>query len=108
MWLITPRGFYSAVAKADDGDEFVTVRARSEQDIRNLSDLIDAEPVRGAGTDYPWRLRCAKAEWAEAVRQMALEIDYDNFKNHIHEADARRAKILAGVWRDLLEIERAR
>ncbi len=42
MWLITTRGFYSAVVKPGDGEEFVTVPARSERDVRNLAELIDA------------------------------------------------------------------
>ena len=50
---MTPRGFYSAVAKPEDGDEFVTVRARAESDIRKLSDLIDAEPVTRRGHRLP-------------------------------------------------------
>jgi hypothetical protein len=29
VWLITPRGFYSAVAKPGDGEAFVTARART-------------------------------------------------------------------------------
>jgi hypothetical protein len=106
MWLITPRGFYSAVAKPADGDEFVTVRARSEGDIRNLSDLIDAEPSRGDGTDYKWRIRCRKSEWAGAVAVMAGEIDYSNFKNRIASEDPARAHVLSRVWEVLYDIQR--
>lgn len=106
MWIITPRGFYSAVAKPDDGEEFVTVRARSEHDIRNLSDLIDAEPSRDEGTDYRWRIRCPKSEWASALSAMAGEIDYDNFKNRIARDDPARADLLERVWHVLYEIQR--
>jgi hypothetical protein len=106
MWLVTPRGFYSAVAKPEDGDEYVTVRARSEREIRNLADLIDGEPTSERGGDYRWRLRCHKSVWADAVRKMALEIDYDNFKNRIHDEDPARAAVYARVWGDLLEIQR--
>jgi hypothetical protein len=76
VWLITPRGFYSAVAKPGDGEAFVTVRARTERDIRNLADLIDAQPERSEHTDYRWRVRCRKSDWARAVAAMAEEIDY--------------------------------
>ena len=106
MWLITPRGFFSAVAKAEDGDEFVTVRARSERDIRNLADLIDAEPSRDDGTDYRWRIRCRKSEWVEAVSKMAEEIDYSNFKSRIAAEDPERAHLLARVWDVLYDIQR--
>jgi hypothetical protein len=102
---MTPRGFYSAVAKVEDGDEFVTVRARSERDINNLSDLIDAEPSRDEGTDYRWRIRCRKSEWAEALAKMAEEIDYSNFKNRIKSEDPDRADLLARVWEVLYDIQ---
>ena len=106
MWLITPRGFYSAVAKPGDGGEFVTVRARSERDIRNLADLIDARPSREEGTDYRWRIRCPKSEWASAVSVMAQEIDYPNFKSRIAREDPERAHILSRVWEVLYDIQR--
>ena len=102
---MTPRGFYSAVAKPEDGDEFVTVRARAESDIRKLSDLIDAEPVRDEGTDYRWRIRCRKTDWARAVATMAEEIDYSNFKDRIGSEDPQRAHVLARVWSALYEIQ---
>lgn len=105
MWLITPRGFYSAAAKPDDGDEFVTVRARSEQDMRNLAELIDAQPTRSEHADYRWHVRCRKSDWADAVRHMALEIDYVSFENRIERDDPQRARVLSQVWRDLLAIQ---
>ena len=82
------------------------MRARSENDIRNLSDLIDAKPERGGGTDYRWRLRCPKTEWASAVSTMANEIDYANFKSRIGRDDPHRAHILSQVWDVLLQIQR--
>jgi hypothetical protein len=106
MWVITPRGFYSAVAKPEDGDEFVTVRARSERDIRNLAELIDAQPYRDEGRDYRWRIRCPKAEWAKAVSVMAHEIDYGNFKSRIAREDPERAHLLSRVWEVLYDIQR--
>lgn len=106
MWIITPRGFYSAVAKPEDGDTFVTVRARSERDIRNLAELIDAEPSRDDGTDYRWRIRCRKSQWAEAVSTMVDEIDYSNFKSRIASEDPERAHLLARVWDVLYDIQR--
>ena len=107
MWLMTPRGFYSVVAKSDDGEEFLTVRARSERDIRELADLLPGEPTRDAGTDYRWRLRCTRGQWADAVSAMAQEIDYANFKSRIGTTDPQRAKLLADVWDTLYAIQDA-
>jgi hypothetical protein len=107
MWLITPRGFYSAVSKTADGADALTVRARSEHDIRNLTDLIPGTPTRDAGTDYRWRLRCTRAQWENAVAVMAREIDYDNFKSRIAAEDPARAALLADVWNTLYAIQAA-
>ena len=93
------------MAKPCDGDGFVTVRARSERDIRNLADLIDAEPSQDEGTDYRWRIRCAKAEWEQACATMAHEVDYSNFKNRIAAEDPERAKLLSQVWEVLYKIQ---
>lgn len=106
MWLVTTRGFYSAVAKQDDGDEYITVRARSERDIRNLADLIDVEPQRSDHTDYRWRIRCRKEDWAQALATMAREIDYDNFKSRVGRDDPDRAHLLHDVWSVLYELQR--
>jgi hypothetical protein len=106
MWLITTRGFYSAVARPGDGDDFVTVRARSERDIRNLADLIDAVPSRDDGTDYRRRIRFPKSDWARGVSAMADEIHYDNFKNRISPNDPNRARVLSRVWNVLYDIQR--
>src|SRR5438105_3953862 len=106
MWLITTRGFYSVVAKPDDGDEYITVRARAERDIRNLAHLIDAEPQRSDHTDYRWRMRCRKEDWALALATMAREIDYDNFKSRIGRDDPDRAHLLHEVWSVLHELQR--
>jgi hypothetical protein len=105
MWLMTPRGFYSVVAKPADQDEMLTIRARTELDIRNLDDLIDATPIRDAGTDYRWRLRCTRDQWADAIAAMAREIDYRNFKSRIAATDPRRAELLAEVWDTLYGLQ---
>jgi hypothetical protein len=106
MWLITPRGFYSVVAKPSDEGAALTIRARSERDIRNLADLIPGTPVRDAGTDYyRWRLRCTRTQWESAVAAMAREIDYGNFKSRIAGEDPARAALLADVWDTLYAIQ---
>ena len=85
----------------------MTVRARTERDIRNLADLIDAEPQRSEHTDYRWRIRCRKEEWAHALAAMAREIDYDNFKSRIGRDDPDRAHLLGDVWSVLYELQRS-
>lgn len=109
MWLITTRGFYSAVAKREDGDTHVTVRARNKQDLDNLADLLpDCKPYKQKGyTDYEWRLRCTKDQWAETVAILAKEIDYSNFKDEVKRKQGwKRASTYGRVWSVLLDLER--
>lgn len=111
MWLMTTRGFYSAVEKKEDGVEGVTVRARNKSDIDRLKDLIpDAKPFKEKYyTDYAWRLRCSKLDWARAVAVMALEIDYSNFKDEVkRRRGSRVAAIYGRVWGVLLDLETGR
>ncbi len=84
----------------------MTVRARTERDIRNLADLIDAEPQRSDHTDYRWRIHYRKEEWAQALATMAREVDYDNFKSRIGREDPDRAHLLGDVWSVLYELQR--
>lgn len=108
MWVMTPRGFYSAVQKRDDRAEgMVTVRARNKGDIDRLSDLIDAKPYKQKGySDYPWRLRCPRETWMAAVTVMAGEIDYANFKDEVKRVQgAARAGVYSRVWGVLLSLE---
>jgi hypothetical protein len=109
MWLMTPRGFFSAVQKHEDGTIRVTVRARVKQDLLNLSDLLpDAKPYQEKFfTDYPWRINVTKEEWAKACAVMALEIDYGNFKDEVKvKQGAARAAAYGRVWSVLLSLER--
>ncbi len=107
MWLITPLGFFSTVAKP--GDSLLTVRARVASDLdalrsRYLPGL--SATVAHAGTDYPFRARCTRTAWAEALGAMAHAIDYGNFKDEVARRQGHiRAKIYAGVWSQLTRLE---
>lgn len=108
MWVMTPRGFYSAVQKREDReDKMVTVRARNKGDIDRLADLIDAKPYRQKGySDYPWRLRCKREAWMAAVAVMAGEVDYSNFKSEVQRVQGKaRADVYHRVWSVLLSLE---
>lgn len=106
MWLMTTRGFYSAVQHREDPTK-ILVRARCEEDIRALSDLIDAEPFPLTRSDYEWRLECSLAEWTFAVCSMSLEIDYPNFKNAVKARQgSKRSGVYMKVWSALLALEK--
>ena len=108
MWLITPEGFFSAVEKPGDrADGMLTVRTRNRDDIKALKRYFpDAKPYRIRYSDYEWRIRVPKDEWAQAVARMALEIDYSNFKNEVTRRQGReRHDIYSRVWSVLLGLE---
>lgn len=102
MWLMTTRGFHSAVAHRDDPDR-VLVRARCRADIEALGDLLAGEPILLQDADYAWRVEATRAEWQAAVRVLAAEIDYPNFKGAIRD-DAHHAAYLA-VWSALRALD---
>jgi hypothetical protein len=79
MWIFTKDGFFSAVENRDD-NSMVLVRARTEDDARQLAEILANLVIESPNADYPYRIHCSKMEWADYVQRSALEIDYDNFK----------------------------
>lgn len=107
MWLMTPRGFFSAVQDPEFEDQ-VMVRARVHEDLVNLKAMCpEAGPILAWDLrDYGFRLFMAKDDWAQAVARMALEIDYGNFKDEVRRRQGReRETIYHRVWYELLQLE---
>ena len=106
MWLITTRGFYSAVEDHQQPG-CVLVRARERGDLEALADLIPR--LQGEETpdrDYRFRASVEREAWAGAVAQLAREIDYPNFKNAVAERQGReRAHVYGEVWAILLGLQ---
>lgn len=108
MWVMTTRGFFSAVQHRDHPDR-VLVRARVEEDIRELQKIVEIEPFRLDSSDYEWRIDMQMADWLKALTTIALDIDYDNFKSAVGKAQGgERASIYMGVWSVLLRLEKGR
>lgn len=108
MWMMTTRGFYSAVQKREDrAPGMVTVRARSKKDLDNLSDLLPGvKPYAVKFSDYPWRIRIPHSDWARVCAVLALEIDYSNFKDEVKiRQGAARAGVYGRIWGVLLALE---
>lgn len=106
MWMITTRGFYSAVQKRNDPPNMLTIRARAREDLENLSDLLpDIEIKDGGGTDYPYRTRVLVSDWARVCATLALEVDYSNFKDEVKKKQGKaRADIYMRIWSALLSL----
>jgi hypothetical protein len=107
MWLMTNFGFFSIVKK--EGEENLTVRARAKQDLLSLKDRY--LPQMGAievsdYNDYRYRVRVPRDVFAEALRDIALDIDYPNFKNSVAKKQGKgRARVYEDVWQRLYGLQ---
>ena len=110
MWIFTPEGFFSVVDAGEFGQELM-VRARDPRDLDRLrsSYLPSLGPnVELPGRDYPVRAFVQRQEFARALADMALAIDYDNFKDTVAARHgAARAHVYGRVWADCLDIQEA-
>ncbi len=106
MWLLTTQGFYSVVEHRDDPDRLL-VRARSRADIEALREqLPDLEPFSDDKADYRWRAVVTREDWAQALKALAGDIDYDNFKNAVSDRQSdERVRLYHEVWAILLKIQ---
>lgn len=107
MWIMTTIGFFSVVQKS--GEEGLTIRSRVENDLKLLKQkyLPEAgEIIKGAGTDYPYRIRVSHNDWAQALSKIAMDIHYSNFKSAVYgEQGSARASTYGKVWGVLHELQ---
>lgn len=101
MWLFIPEGFFSIVTAEEFGYE-VQVRSRSKVDLNALRDKYFpslTEPVHLSDRDYQWRSFCTKVDLAECLSNVALSLDYSNFKSAVaHRHSHVRAHTYGRVW----------
>lgn len=99
MWIFLSDSFVSIVADRHDPARLL-VRGRRPGDIEEF-----LAPVAGIGefavsetprADYRFRAFVSRDAVARAVAAHAAAIDYDNFKNSVH--DDRRHSAYMGVW----------
>lgn len=102
MWVMTSAGFFSAVEDRNNNLN-VIVRARAETDIKKMAALTGSRYAKTPDADYPYRLTCGKEVWANTLKVLALNINYDNFKNSVTDDDHREA--YHAVWTDMHAID---
>ncbi len=94
-------GFFSAVQHRDEPDS-VMIRARFSGDLERLCERIGVDRSCISVTpdaDYAYRITVPKTVWANAVKDIADDIDYDNFKNSVHEGGmSPRDKAYMDCW----------
>ena len=112
MWIFMPSGgFISIVQKpGDEINDQLTIRARAKIDLVELRDnfLAGLGPIEtGGGTDYAFRARASRADFAVAVTKMTQAIDFTNYKDRVAKIKgSARARIYAAVWGALLKLQR--
>lgn len=110
MWLMTTCGFFSIVEKPGDrAAGRLTLRARVRADLERLRDeaLPGLGPiVEGGGTDYPFRAAAPRGEVAAALANLAMKLDYANFKDAVKTRQGpARAAAYGKVWQALHELD---
>ena len=110
MWLFTPEGFYSVVT-ADEFGHQLQVRARSDDDLNRLRTSFFptlGENIHMTGRDYPVRAFTTHEDLAECLSNIAMAIDYDNFKSTVAiRHSTERAHIYGDVWSDCRKIKQS-
>ena len=102
MWTFTSIGFFS-INRTPDGQK-LQFRARRKQDLVNLqanfpSECADAKIMTLPHADYRWRLELPPARAAIIMCALTEQIEYRNFKNHLHQTDQEdKLGILHDLW----------
>jgi hypothetical protein len=108
MWLMTTDGFFSVVQKNPADKDWLTVRARSREDLERMlrRTRFDKEITDDQGTDYPFRVRLPRWLVEEIATNYVKAITYRNFKD---EVKAKRgwhhANVFGRIWGVLLDLE---
>ena len=93
MWVFLNNAFLSIVQHRDDNSQLL-VRARIASDIERV--FPDAKTFTDNHADYKYRAVIPRAEVAKAMATQVEGINYDNFKNSVH--DTSRHDAYLGVW----------
>ena len=115
IWTFTQSGFHSVVAYDPSRDDaglelpestqpkdLLLVRARAEEDLRNLLEGLELPPSRAAATpraDYPWRAALSRDEWSRFLATETDRLDYPNFKSRVQRlSGSHRHDVYLRVW----------
>jgi hypothetical protein len=111
MWLMTKYGFFSIASAWQSSTDHtphpdkLMIRARCKAHLENLkhnfASLQGYTITESQGTDYPFRMIAPKAIIDGVVASLVRGIDYNNFKNEVHETmpnDPAYNSFLMQVW----------
>lgn len=112
MWLYLKTGFYSVVHKPPCNKDELLVRTRSKVDIDKLQNLLkekyqfDGEVIDSPKADYAYRMTVPRETFASFMASIAMQMDYDNFKNTIRRGDYKRHEAYMRCWEAMYEWQR--
>lgn len=104
MWLFTKYGFYSVTCPKNATTDQLQIRSRNKEHLTALQkrfpEINNAEILNLANRDYPYRIIVEKSKFATISQELVKEIDYDNFKDTVHECkdDEVYHEALMDVW----------
>ncbi len=108
MWLFTDVGFFSVVQKTGEKDLTIRARVRKDLDALRARYLPSLSPTaEWAGSDYRYRAKASHFDFAEAMKKMASDVHYDNFKKRVATKQGkRREQVYHEVWAVTMHLER--
>lgn len=112
MWLYCQLGFYSVVHKPPCNKDELLVRTRSKVDIDKLQKTLkekyqfDGKVIDSPKADYAYRMTVPRETFASFMADIAMQMDYDNFKNTIHRGDYKRHEAYFRCWNAMYEWQR--
>lgn len=105
MWVFGKSGFYSVVLR----DGKACVRSRCREDLEEFIYMYCEKKnytILSQGMDYQFRIFMELKDFAEALREMARDIDYPNFKDEIKNRFGRkRAEVYGLIWAAMATLE---
>lgn len=110
IWIQTSIGFFSIVEKPEDQQyDQLTIRSRIRSDLEALKLLFLPTMGRIAEnhrSDYLYRAKVSKSDFAAAMSQMIGSIGYSNFKNEVQSVQGKKRSNLYGrLWTELYELQ---
>ena len=103
MWIATKVGFFS-VRK-----EVTSMSEGLRPDLVELMDLagIESEIFESEYADYRFRIVVDSDTVRKIGAVLFKEIDYDNFKNTIHDSSTQREKceVYGNIWSQMLALQ---
>lgn len=102
MWLATKFGFFSVVRTSEG--KLYKIRSRAKKDLLNLFD--ENQIIEDKLADYRYRVIADQAAYEQFMQQLQ-DIDYDNFKSHIHTLPDQKDKTTyyGRIWQVMYEYQ---